>query len=209
MSLEKLFTDEKIITKIQAKLPLFFQIAEAQNSRAGKLGMEIGSARERILIALLMYYFGKENIKSDLAITAKEVDVVVFNQDISIKTVSGSLGGVKLIWTTDKYKIKEFVQNYTPHCDMIFVNIKWNKEGFLSFIPKKVQSEVLKNMDLNNFFKVPPENTNPRGVEISKEALNNCVYDKNSFKIPIFWKRDENLKFDPYEKWLKLWESDC
>ena len=52
---EKIFRDKNIIKKVQEKLPYLFQLAEIDNSRDGKLGMEIGSARERILIALLIY----------------------------------------------------------------------------------------------------------------------------------------------------------
>ena len=33
----------------------YFQLAEIDNSRDGKLSMEIGSARERIITALLIY----------------------------------------------------------------------------------------------------------------------------------------------------------
>lgn len=206
--LDKLFSDSHMVEKIQAKLPLFFQMAEAENSRAGKLGMEIGSARERILIALLMYYFGRENIDADLSINAKEVDVIVFDQGISIKTLSGGLSGVKLIWTTDKYKVEEFVRGYKPCCDMIFASIKWGKLGLLAYIPQGVQARVLKDMDAEDFFKIPRENTNPRGVEISKRALEACLEDKGTYKIPIEWIRDKNLVFDPYEKWLRLWEEE-
>ena len=47
--------------------------------------MEIGSARERIVIALLIYKFGEDNIKTDIAITESETDVIVFDEPISIK----------------------------------------------------------------------------------------------------------------------------
>jgi hypothetical protein len=63
------------------KLPYLFQLAEIDNSRNGKLGMEIGSARERIVIALLIYKFGEKNIKTDIAITKSEID---WNRDNSI-----------------------------------------------------------------------------------------------------------------------------
>jgi hypothetical protein len=47
----KLFDDLSIVKKIQEKLPTLFQLAEIDNQRDGKLGMEIGSAREKIIIA--------------------------------------------------------------------------------------------------------------------------------------------------------------
>ena len=50
----KLFDDKLIIKRVKNKLPHLFQLAELESSRNGKIGMEIGSVRERILIALLM-----------------------------------------------------------------------------------------------------------------------------------------------------------
>ena len=50
--IDSIFYDDVLISKIKDKLPKFFQLAEEDNSRDGKIGMEIGSARERILISL-------------------------------------------------------------------------------------------------------------------------------------------------------------
>ena len=66
--IDKLFQDLNIIKKIQKKLPTLFQLSEIDNQRNGKLGMEIGSARERIIIALLIYQFGEENITTNILI---------------------------------------------------------------------------------------------------------------------------------------------
>ena len=85
-------------------MPDLFQLAETDSSRNGKLGMEVGSVREKIIIALLIYKFGEENTKTDISITESEVDVILFNNPISIKTISGILSGVKLIWTVDRQK---------------------------------------------------------------------------------------------------------
>lgn len=58
-----IFEDEEIIQKIQARLPYLFQLAELESSRAGKMGMEVGSLRERIIVALLIYKFGEEKCR--------------------------------------------------------------------------------------------------------------------------------------------------
>lgn len=42
------FSDIKFIEKIQERLPELFYVAELESSRAGKIGMEVGSLRERI-----------------------------------------------------------------------------------------------------------------------------------------------------------------
>ena len=53
--LKQLFFDKSIIQRIKEKMPDLFQLAEMDSSRAGKVGMEVGSVRERIIIALLIY----------------------------------------------------------------------------------------------------------------------------------------------------------
>ncbi|OGU37047.1 MAG: hypothetical protein A2315_11350 [Ignavibacteria bacterium RIFOXYB2_FULL_35_12] len=50
-----LFSDDEIVKKVQIKLPKLFQIAELESQRAGKVGMEVGSIRERIIVSLLIY----------------------------------------------------------------------------------------------------------------------------------------------------------
>ncbi len=72
MTLSDIFTEVEIVTKIQDKLPKLFQIAELESQRAGKIGMEVGSIRERIIVSLLVYKFGEENVETELPITEPE-----------------------------------------------------------------------------------------------------------------------------------------
>jgi hypothetical protein len=118
----KIFEDKKLVEKIQKRLPYLFQLAEIESSRAGKIGMEVGSLRERIIVALLIYKFGEENVKTSIPITEPEIDVKVFEQPISIKTITGKeFSGVKLIWTVDAQKAQEFREKYYPKSN-IFIN---------------------------------------------------------------------------------------
>jgi len=55
----EIFEDEKLITKIKNRLPYLFQLAELESSRAGKVGMEVGSVREKIIVAYLQIWRGK------------------------------------------------------------------------------------------------------------------------------------------------------
>ena len=104
--LKGLFSDGPIIDKIQRRLPYMFQLAELESSRAGKIGMEVGSLRERIISSLLIYKFGEKNVETDLPITEPEIDVKLFGSPISIKTITGKEPtGVKLIWTVDWFYI--------------------------------------------------------------------------------------------------------
>src|SRR3989337_1375645 len=55
----EIFTDKNLVEKIKKRLPYLFQLAELESSRAGKTGMEVGSVRERIIVALLIYKLPK------------------------------------------------------------------------------------------------------------------------------------------------------
>lgn len=105
--LAQLFEDREIIHRVRTRLPYLFQLAELESQRAGKLGMEVGSARERIIVALLIYKFGEANVKTEIPITEAEVDVTRGGYPISIKTITGKdLGGIKMIWTDDTQKMR-------------------------------------------------------------------------------------------------------
>lgn len=86
--LSEIFEDKETIEKIQKRLPFLFQVAELESSRAGKVGMEVGSMREKILIALLIYKFGKKNVETKLPITEPEMDVKLYGFPVSIKTIT-------------------------------------------------------------------------------------------------------------------------
>ena len=60
--------------------------------------MEVGSLHERIIIALLIYKFGEANVETEIPITEPEVDVKLFGEPVSIKTITRKrLSGVKLM----------------------------------------------------------------------------------------------------------------
>jgi hypothetical protein len=108
--LAELFEDEELVARIKERLPYLFQLAELESSRARKIGMEVGSLREKIVVALLIYKFGQANVETELPITAPEVDVMLFGQPVSVKTITGkAFGGVKLVWTVDAQIVKSEV----------------------------------------------------------------------------------------------------
>jgi len=208
--IEELFTDQAIITKVQNKLPLMFQMAERELSRHGKAGMETGTLREKIITALLTYKFGESNVDLEIPIIATEVDVKLFGQSFSIKTKttkSPNPGQFKLIWTVDKQKALEFRNTYSPSCGLILAHIFWGKTGGLYYIPLAVQSELLQSIGREKYIKLPKEKTNPRGVEISSHAVKQLLADSRIRKIPIKWIRQE-IDYNPYERWLELWQED-
>ncbi|MBP8639114.1 MAG: ThaI family type II restriction endonuclease [Dictyoglomi bacterium] len=204
----EIFRDEELVEKIRRRLPYLFQLAEVESSRAGKVGMEVGSVRERIIVALLIYKFGESNIETEIPITEPEVDVKIFGEPVSIKTITGKgFGGIKLIWTVDAQKAKEFYENYYPHYDILLVQINWNDVGGLYYIPLEVQKRLFDRIGRGSYIKLPKPGTNPRGVEITKEALSSLVEDGMSRKIMINWQKTE-IDFDPYKRWVDLWRDD-
>lgn len=71
-NIEEIFTDKDTVSKIQAKLPRLFRIAEIESSRAGKIGMEVGSLREQVIIGLLIHKFGDKKVNTQIPITESE-----------------------------------------------------------------------------------------------------------------------------------------
>ncbi|MCL0035028.1 ThaI family type II restriction endonuclease [Dehalococcoidia bacterium] len=200
--LAEIFEDETLTGKIKRCLPYFYQLAELESSRAGKIGMEVGSLREKIIVALLIYKFGEGNVETDIPITEPEVDVKLFGQPVSIKTITGrGFGGVKLIWTVDAQKAKEFRENYYPRQDILLVQIVWNARGGFYYIPLEAQERLFSEMGRERYIKLPTPRTNPRGVEITKEALSQLVQGGETKVIEIDWQKSE-IDYHPYKRWV-------
>ena len=204
--LADIFIDQDLVTRIKRKLPYLFLLAELEASRAGKVGMEVGSLREKIIIALLIYKFGKENVETKIPITEPEIDVRLFGEPISIKTVTGN-GGVKAVWTVDAQKAREFLDNYSPVCDMLIVQINWNGTGYLSYIPIEAQQRVFNFLGRERYFKLPKEGTNPRGVEFSHEAIFSLRNDEGTVNLNIYWHKLD-IKFDANQRWVDMWREE-
>jgi len=204
----EVFEDEELKARIQRKLPYLFNIAELESSRAGKIGMQVGSLRENVIIALLIYKFGEQNVETEIPITEPEVDVRLFDQPVSIKTMTGKgFSGVKLIWTVDAQKAQQFRQNYYPRCDTLFVQVNWGSKGGLYYLPLEVQRKVFNALGRAAYIKLPKPGTNPRGVEITKEALEAVVTDKESKATEIYWQRTK-IDYDPYQRWVDHWREE-
>lgn len=205
--IDQLFGDEEIVRRIKNRLPYLFQLAELESSRAGKIGMQVGSIRENIIVALLIYKFGEDNVETEIPITEPEVDAKLFEEPISIKTITGSLSGVKIIWTVDAKKAIEFRETYYPTCDILLVHIKWGDIGGLYYMPLEVQKRVLEEMGREKYIRLPKPGTNPRGVEIAKDALMNLVKNEQSKRIEIKWEKSD-IVYNSYKRWLDLWRED-
>lgn len=206
--LAEIFADKALIDRIKKRLPYLYQLAELESSRAGKIGMQVGSLRENIMVALLIYKFGENNVNTEIPIIESEIDVELYGYPISIKTITGkNFSGVKLIWTVDAEKAQEFLENYYPHCDILFVQIVWNNLGGLYYIPTEIQRRVFNSIGKEKYIKLPKPGTNPRGVEISKEALSELVSAKDAQVIEINWQKTD-IEYKPYQRWVDYWSEE-
>jgi len=203
-----LFDDKDLVEKIKVKLPYLFQLVDLENSRAGKVGMQAGSAREPIIIALLIYKFGEQNVETKIPITEPEIDVKLFGNPISIKTKTKDFSGIRLKWTSDTQKSIEFSKEYSPSCDMIFVHIKWNNVGGFYFIPKEIQIETLRSMGYKNYIKLST-GTNNRGPAFTSTAIKQLIDNPRTMRISIDWKKRHDIDFNPYTKWIDLWQMEA
>jgi hypothetical protein len=111
-----------------------------------------------------------------------------------------------MIWTVDAQKARKFLASYEPKIDILLVQINWNGIGGFHLISNITQKRILKAMGRENYIKLPKEGTNPRGVEISKEALLKLVNAPETKTIEIEWQRSA-INYLPYERWLDYWEG--
>lgn len=90
---------------------------------------------------------------------------------------------------------------------MIFIQINWDNGGGFYYIPKHTQLEVLKKIGRPSYIKLPKAGTNPRGVELSGQALQKLLQHKDTLSILISWKK-EIIDFKPFKRWIELWEQE-
>lgn len=54
--------------------------------------------------------------------------------------------------------------------------------------------------------KLPMPGTNPRGVEIRKEALEKTQNHENTYEIKVHWTK-QDIQISPYKRWVDYWET--
>jgi len=214
--LDILFHDSGLCEKIRRKLPFLFALAERQASMAGRVGMEVGTLREQVLIAMLIYRFGEASVDLDIPIAEHEVDVHVLGHPLSIKTVTAQsqrAPSVKIIWTVDWEKVKKFVETYEPKCDMLLVIVRWGGIGGFYGIPRQVQKEVFEQLGKERYLRMPKQGTNPRGVDISSVAVEALLKHPSTKALTIAWSYPDNLtaealRLASYKRWLQYWQEE-
>ena len=106
----------------------------------------------------------------------------------------------------DAKKALEFKNTYIPKCDFLLAQIVWGGIGKLCLFSVESQNKVLKSIGRDRYIKLPKEGTNPRGAEITAEALNLLLGYDDTRIIEIPFGRDEIDYREIYTKWLNTWK---
>ncbi|VUT26640.1 MAG: hypothetical protein MASP_01621 [Candidatus Methanolliviera sp. GoM_asphalt] len=69
------------------------------------------------------------------------------------------------------------------------------------------QKRLFDRVGRKGYIKLPKPGTNPRGVEIIKEALSSLAEDEMSKVIKISWQKTQ-IDYDPYKRWVDYWRED-
>ena len=76
-------------------------------------------------------------------------------------------------------------------------------------ILQKAQIEILDEIKIDRYVKIPPKGTNPRGVEMSQEAMQRMQGHPETQSLYIEWNRDPSLLVERvlYGRWIQLWDA--
>ncbi len=89
----------------------------------------------------------------------------------------------------------------------MLVRINWGATGGFYWIPLEIQKRVFEDVGKERYIKLPKPGTNPRGVEITKEALRSLVDAEETKNIEITWQRAE-IDYKPYKRWVDYWMEE-
>lgn len=220
----KLFEDPHTVKQIQESLPEIFWILNSENSRGGKIGMEVGSARKWPIIALLIKKFGRNNVNTDIPINFTQTNVVVGDRPVSIRTITkehleypskfatqySKSSGIKAFWSGDTVVSRRTLSRHRPVADILLIQVNFNggngKKGIFALITKELQEVVLKRLGPNQYFHIPGSAQNSRGAEFTIGAIMNFLNHPDLKSIDITWNRPpENGHANPWDRWSGYW----
>ena len=188
-----------------------YQISQIECSRNKKLTQEVGSSRERDFIAIASSN-PSLSVVYDLP-NKDEEDVVINSQALSIKHSSNKANtqnGIKIKWTVEAEKRKEFLENFVFNNDIIIIYVRFNDTktcGTIEII--YITKETMQNEHL--LFKSQNQKTfkcldgNSRGIEFETKYFNS-IKNKTKFHIKISFNNFKCLICDPIQRRLKLLE---
>lgn len=204
-NINKLFTNNNIISLLK-----LYQFSQAENKRYNKLTQEIGSGREKDLIAYMKHVL-KEKISYDIP-NKNEEDVIMDCANISIKHSSNKKcvqNGIKIHWTTNKESQEKLLSSFIFKCDLLIVYVRFSEneqDGELEiiYVTKELLNTEKSKSEKEIFNKL--DSSNSRGIEFTKEFFENIVR-KSEFRCIVSFKKFMHPNVDPIKRRLKICEE--
>lgn len=198
--ISQLLTNPSYSEIIQQKLPPAFQTVEDEL----KGNPAVGLLREQVILGMLIAFLGEQRIKLIESGVNPDIDCFVDSEPLSIKTVSFS-GGIRLKWTSNAVKAKEFIDTYEPIGNLLVIRITWGQTGSMRFLPLDLQQQVFSQIRVTRYLEYRGA-TNTRGVNLSPEAESALIRHPQSVSLPILWQRSETV-VNPLDKWIGYWRE--
>lgn len=155
----------------QRGLVALYTESQAECTRNGSCGMEIGMAREKDQGAILKHFLGEEiNLELDNSLTE---DYVMGSQKISAKHSGGKIGTpVKIKWTSADKSVEDTIESLLqseeyPHLLLTYLDIK-SKRITILCISSHHNRDTIKGLG-KDAFTIPKGNS--RGIEYSTKAM--------------------------------------
>jgi len=186
------FNDPVFKKMVQENLPKLFKEAKTEAETYSNI-MAVGSHRKKKIIGLLIKFLGSTKVNDVFSTRMSELDVIIDNLEISIKTISNN-NALKITWTTEAKKVAILMKEYIPRYDLILARINWNMKDVyqpsgLFFISKDAQIKILEKLGRDNYIKPPKEGTNAKGMRLTKQAFEELITDDEALHIDVDWKK--------------------
>ena len=96
---------------------------------------------------------------------------------------------------------------FLKKCEMSNLTTFLKNRGGFYYVPLETQKRFFDKVRRKKYIKLPKVGTNPRGVEITKEALSTLLENNKSRRIEINWQRTK-IDFNPYKRWVDFWREE-
>jgi hypothetical protein len=192
---------------VQNALVVLYSQSQAECTKNGVCGMEIGMSREKDLCAVLKMFL-KDKINLDISNTLPE-DLLIINEKVSIKHSSSKVGTpIKAKWTSADISTQDDIKSiinaddsYYPHLLLIYIDTKL-KTITIICISSKQNRQIIKELK-EDAFKIPKGNS--RGIEYSKKAMEQLL--KNRYFTITIENADIKTGINPIDRRINYLQS--
>lgn len=186
----------------QRDLVLLYSDSQSECKRNGKCTMEIGSSREKDLLAVLKRYIG-DGIKTDLDNALVE-DFRFNDQRISVKHSSDIVGAgnIKMKWVADGEQADAFIRemlefkpDHYTHILLVYIRVETKRIDAI-MVSASTVLDIVRTLGMDAF--KSSKGTNNKGVEYSRKTLQQFV--KRAYWHIKMTDMDIKTGIDPIER---------